>query len=236
MSDDLVKVIIIESCFNIIPARKERLTKEWIENRINIFMNYTLKSLKAQTNQNFFALLLYDNRSEILIKNELEKYEELPKNVKFVTKDEFNKIVAERIKNYDLLYMVRLDCDDMYHKTFIQQLFDINPPQGTQAIINQRGYIYDSVRNLIAEFPCKSPNYYALIYNVKSYLNGERYKLPGGHDYVINLPHQIIRKYNYIRHAHSNNNVTRLEKYGITEEDCIKDEKQIMKILEDFIG
>ena len=236
MSDDLVKVIIIESCFNIIPARKERLTKEWIENRINIFMNYTLKSLKAQTNQNFFALLLYDNRSEILIKNELEKYEELPKNVKFVTKDEFNKIVAERIKNYDLLYMVRLDCDDMYHKTFIQQLFDLDPLEGTQAIINQRGYIYDSVRNLIAEFPCKSPNYYTLIYNVKSYLNGERYKLPGGHDYVINLPHQIIRKYNYIRHAHSNNNVTRLEKYGITEEDCIKDEKQIMKILEDFIG
>lgn len=235
MSDNLEKVIIIESWFNITPIKKERLTKDWIENRINIFMNYTLKSLKGQTNQNFLALLQYDDRSKILIKKELEKYENLPRNVKFVTKEEFNNIVAEKIKNYDLLYMVRLDCDDMYHKTFIQQLFDLNIPEGTQAIINQRGYIYDSIRNLIAEFPCKSPNYYALIYNVNNYLNGERYKIPGGHDYVINLPHKIIRKYNYIRHAHSNNNVTKLEKYGITEKECIKDKNQINEILKEFM-
>ena len=74
MSDNLKKVIIIESWFNIIPAKKERLTKEWIESRINIFMNYTLKSLQAQTNQNFLALLQYDDRSKSLIKYELDKY------------------------------------------------------------------------------------------------------------------------------------------------------------------
>lgn len=235
MKDNQTKIMIIESCFNVLAIRKERLTIDWIENRMKIFMNYTLKSLKAQTNKNFLAFIQYDPKSKDIIETEIKKYENLPANVKFVTPEEFKKIVAEKIKNYDLLYMIRLDCDDMYHKTFIQQLYDINPSKQTKVIINQNGYIYDSVQNRIAKFFYTSPNYYTLIYDVDKYLGGERYELPGGHNYVINLPHEIIPKRNYIRHAHTHNDVTCFERYNIKDKDIIKNEKMINEILKDFM-
>ncbi|WP_416197854.1 MAG: Rhamnosyl transferase [Sporanaerobacter sp.] len=235
MEDSQTKIMIIESSFNIWPMKKERLSSDWIENRIKIFMGYTLKSLKAQTNQNFLALIKYDSRSKNIIENELKKYEKLPENIKFVTSEEFAEIVSEKTKNHDLLYMIRLDCDDMYRKTFIQQLYDINPSKETKVIINQNGYIYDSVKNRIAKFFYTSPNYYTLIYDVDKYLDGERYALPGGHDYAIKLPHEIISKRNYIRHAHTHNTVTCFERYGIKDKDIIKDEKIINDILKDFM-
>lgn len=184
--------------------RKECLTKEWIDYRINIFMNYTLKSLKNQTNQNFNAYIRYEPSTEYLIKKAISKYQPLPDNIQFVTTREYNNIVLKNIRGYKFLYEVTISSDDMYHKSFIQQIFDYKPKYNTKILICQNGYIYDSVQKRIAPYFNHSSSFNCLIYNTIDYLNGKRHIL-NGFESAIKLPHEILENPNYINHSHENN-------------------------------
>ncbi|WP_083238899.1 glycosyltransferase [Caloranaerobacter ferrireducens] len=231
------KRIIIGMSFNTQPFKDKRFTEEWIKQRIAIFMNYTLQSLKAQTNQNFVALIKYHDKTKSIIENALSKYEPLPDNIQFVNQNEYESKIIEYIKGYDYLYLVRLDCDDMYHKTFIQQLFDYRPRLNTQVLINQKGYVYDSILKGLAKTEIKSPPFYTLIYKVSDYLDGKRYKMPGGHTYAIKLPHEILKKRNFIIVVHSNNtsqNTSSAFKRA-KENQKILDKDKIQNILKDFM-
>lgn len=182
----------------------ECLTQEWIDYRINIFMNFTLKSLKAQTNQDFFTFIRYSEQTKNIIKQALENYSPLPNNIKFVTTTEYNNIVKEIIKTYDYLYEVTLSSDDMYHKSFIQQLVNYKPKPDTQVLICQNGYIYDSIQNRMAKYFNYSSTFNCFVYSVKDYLSGKRYDL-NGFESAIKLPYEIIEKPNYINHSHKIN-------------------------------
>lgn len=228
------KVIIIWSDFNTLPFSNKRLTKRWIEKRIDIFMKFTLQSLKAQTNQNFLALIKYEDKTNDIIANILDKYPKLPDNIKFISKSEYENKVLQTIKGFKYLYLVRLDSDDMYHKSFIQQLYDFNHHISTEAIVNQNGYIYDSIKKLLAKFPQKSPNYYTLVYKVVDYIDGKRYKIPGGHPNVIKLlKYETIKKPNYIRLVHSVNDSSTFRLAN--RKNIIADNKKVKKILTDFM-
>lgn len=228
------KMVIIWSEFNTMPFSNKRFSESWIEKRIDIFMKFTLNSLKSQTNQNYLALIKYEDKSKDIITKVLSRYPKLPNNVTFIAKSKYEKKVIEKAKGFDYLYLVRLDSDDMYHKSFIQQLFDYKHHISTEAIINQNGYIYDSIKKQIAKFPQISPNYYTLIYKVDDYISGKRYKIPGGHPNVIKLlNHEILKKPNYIRLVHSTNDSSTFRlanrKYIISDKD------RMNKILNDFM-
>ena len=45
----------------------DRLTPEWIANRLDLFFTFTLPSLRQQTNQDFTAVVLYDPLSRSII-------------------------------------------------------------------------------------------------------------------------------------------------------------------------
>lgn len=228
------KTVIIWSDFNTLPFSNKRFKRDWIEERIRVFMRFTLKSLKAQTNQNFLTLIRYENKSSDIIANVLNQYPRLPDNIKFVTKSEYEKSVIEKIKGFKYLYLLRLDSDDMYHKSFIQQLYDYKHDISTEAIINQNGYIYDSIKNQMARFPHKSPNYYALVYKVDEYMSGKRYRIPGGHPNVIKLlNHEIIKRPNYIRLVHSINDSSTFRLAN--RKNIINDKNKIKEILNDFM-
>ncbi|WP_099191486.1 sulfotransferase family 2 domain-containing protein [Tepidibacter mesophilus] len=184
--------------------RKECLTKEWIDYRINIFMNYTLKSLKNQTNQNFNAYIRYEPSTEDLIKQAISKYQPLPNNIHFVTTYEYNNMVFKIIRGYKFLYEITMSSDDMYHKSFIQQMFDYTPKPNTKILICQNGYIYDSIQKRIAPYFNHSSSFNCLIYSVMDYLNGKRHPMDG-FESAIKLPHEILKDPNYINHSHQNN-------------------------------
>lgn len=231
------KRIIIGMSFNTQPFNDKRFTEEWIEQRIAIFMNYTLQSLKAQTNQNFVALIKYHDKTKSLIEKTLSKYRPLPDNIQFVSQNKYESKIIEYIKGYDYLYLVRLDCDDMYHKTFIQQLFDYRPNINTKVLVNQKGYVYDSILKGLSKTEIKSPPFYTLIYKVSDYLDGKRYKMPGGHPYAIKLPHEILKKRNYVIVVHSNNtsqNTSSAFKRA-KEHQKILDKDKIQNILKNFM-
>lgn len=240
MSKKKIKIIIYIGLNNF-GFTEDRFTKEWIDTRIGIFMNFTLKSLKIQTNQDFLALVRYHEDTADIVKNVIYQYEELPPNIRFVDGKEFAKAIIDNIIGYDYLYLVRLDSDDLYHKTYIQQLHEYTPKEDTKVLINQNGYLYDSVNNRIAEYYHFSPQFYTLIYKVDNYLKGERIKSPGGgHGNMIKLPYEIINERNYINHVHfqnaSLNSFRLLNNRSLNSMGNIIDDKdEVEKIVKDFM-
>lgn len=229
------KKIIVSSAFNTHAFRETRFTKEWIDTRMDIFMNYTLRSLKAQTNQKFIAYILYDKTTEELIQNAISRYEELPGNIQFISYNLYNLKLKSEIKDSKYFYLVRIDCDDMYHISYIQQLWDFKPKPDTQVIINQKGYLYDSVEKRLANYFFESPPFYTMIYKSQEYIKGLRYKLPGGHAGAIQLPHQIIDMKNFVFHIHSANTLNRFNQ-RFNKGELITDVNKINEILRNYIG
>lgn len=214
---------------------KVGLTKSWIEYRMSIFMKYTLQSLKKQTNQKFTALIRYAKASEGMINQTLKKYKPLPSNIRFVSNEHYLNTKKKLTNGCKYLYLVRLDCDDTYHKSFIRQLHDYQPKPDTCALINQKGYVYDSLRHRVAAITKTSPPFYTLIYKPDEYFQGKRYSLPGGHPAVIKLKHEILNKNgkrNYMVVVHQRNT---LNQRMLTRRNFESNRMKVNAVLKRFI-
>ena len=90
------KIMIIDIPFNILdhpfwcgfkilysPISQKAQTKEWIDPRIDVFMDYTAKSLINQTNQNFKCILRHTPGTKEVIHDSLSRYPKLPDNIIF---------------------------------------------------------------------------------------------------------------------------------------------------------
>ncbi|MEG1142191.1 MAG: glycosyltransferase family A protein [Clostridia bacterium] len=233
------KKIIINMKFNMpfkhIKVSEKVLTEEWIEYRMNIFMNYTCNSLMNQTNQSFLAIIGYHDDTKDLIENALNRYPKLPQNIIFKPwhDSEVNKTIKDYIRECDYVYNVRLDCDDMYHPTFIQQLLDLEHNDDIECIINQKGYVYDCVNNRIGNLYHQSSPFFTLVY--KPYEYPHKYNdsnFPKGHASVINLNHIILDNENYIVLIHEKNIETIFDLKNCDE--IVANEGLKKKILEEF--
>ncbi|WP_347548775.1 glycosyltransferase [Pseudalkalibacillus hwajinpoensis] len=232
----LKRKILVPIAFNnwaLTDVNDNRLTKEWIDHRMGIFMKYTCKSLKAQTNQDFTTILQYDQRSEEHVLNALKQHDPLPENIKFVPKNAYNKTLEREIQDYDEVYFARIDSDDMYHKGYFEFLKNHQPAEGTEALINQYGYFYDEYSDKVATAKIQSPPFYTLIYNVAEYLEGKRHPVKG-HLSVHSLNHELLEPRNYVQVIHSNNMSTSFENRYI--DGLIEDENEKNQILQNFWG
>lgn len=208
----MTKTIVVEIEFNNRSNRggvyKIGLTPQWIKYRMAVFMKFTLQSLLKQTNQNFHAFIRYTERTEAIVRAALAKYPKLPANIRFVAENKYQDKLRKTVGSSPYLYLVRLDCDDTYHRTYIDQLHKYKPKAGTRALINQAGYIYDSVRHRIATVSKSSPPFYTWIYKSERYFGGFRYKTVDGHSGVIKHSHEILTtagKRNYMVVVHKRN-------------------------------
>lgn len=170
---DLDKKLIFEVHFNDWGGAAGRLTKPWIENRLALFMSYTLKSLQIQTMQDFTCYVLYEPKTKGTILDQLGKYKSLPRNIRFVTPVEYKSNLAKEIQGYQRFYLIHLSSDDMYRKDFVEKLLSFSPKQETRALIPQYGYVYDSVQHRLGKFFFWLPSYGVTIYNVTSYLKNQ---------------------------------------------------------------
>ncbi|MGG6311453.1 glycosyltransferase [Paenibacillus macerans] len=206
------KKMIIEIHFNNWGGTPDRLTRKWIENRLGLFMTYTLKSLRLQTSQDFSCYVLYDPASERTVHEVLSRYGPLPKNVRFVTPRAYHAHVAEDIAGYPSFYRVYLSSDDMYHKEFIQKLHAFTPKKDTLALVPQYGYVYDSVQNRLGKFFFWLPSYGATIHHVGKYLQGQSPKITWRD--ALKVPHEFInlKEPVWINHIHAYNTGISFEK------------------------
>lgn len=195
------KKLIVTINFNTMDLSKNRLTKEWIDYRIDLFIKYTYSSLINQTYQDFLALIYYDVNSHDLVLDALSKYPKLADNIIFrpmistigfeqICEDDF---VKESIVGYDYLYLVPFDSDNLMHPQYLQKLIDFQIKSDTQCIINRNVYIYDIPTDTMLSFttPDHHCGLYALIYDVNSYINGLRYKYVN-HGDVVHLTHEYL--------------------------------------------
>src|SRR5690625_2958451 len=117
------------------PGENTHLTEEWINKRVSIFMNFTLKSLKNQTNQNYLAFVVYHDSSKQFIEKALQNYPDLPFNIRFVSSSEYEEAVIKTLNGYKYFYELHLHSDDAYHKNSIKQLYHNKPAHPTTVII-----------------------------------------------------------------------------------------------------
>ena len=200
------KKIILTIFFNTFKWSPDRLTKPWIDNRLNLFFKYTLPSLRAQTFQDFIAYVYCDIESMDIIKDSLAQREELPLNIIFLDTATIKKQIKQDLLGYDLLYLVRIDSDNMYQKDYLQHLYDYEPKADTQALISQDGYMFDDVTKQMVYYHMESPSFYTFVYLVEDYLKRKIYQVSGGHAYVIStLKCEVIPGRNYLISIHDDN-------------------------------
>lgn len=144
-------------------------TKEWIDYRIGIFMNYTGKCFMNQTNQNFLCIIRYNEPSRNLIIDALSKYNSLPSNIMFVTNEEASTIIDNAVNENELLYHVNIDSDNMYETHFIEQVDNYIYEDGIECLLCHDGYIYDTITDRLAKINHYSPSLYVYIYNKETY-------------------------------------------------------------------
>jgi len=225
------KKIIIQMPFNAQGFNIEKeLNEEWIKYRLKIFADYTLNSLKAQTNQDFTTIIKCRDVTKDFIITEANKITSIPDNIRFMGfSKEYPRRIKELIVGYEYYYEIRLDSDDMYRKTFIDFLHKYNHKEGTEVLINQRGYLYDMATKRLVLFGYASPPFYTLVYKVEDYLRGSRYYLKKGHGSAISLKHEILKGYNFIQVIHEHNDSSSFEHFReIIGKSKEKDKKNIL--------
>lgn len=199
------RFIVIRIPFNNRPYNEKRLTKEWLNDRLDIFNKYTLQGFKKQTNQEFEVVLECDPRSLDTINEIVSEKMELPSNIHFGTLIKNDPRIMKKLEQYAYVYEVRIDSDNIYHPEFIQRLYDYNPKTETEAIICQNGYIYNCHTDCLASIFGESLSFYALLYKIPDYVQGKYYSLMGGHSKVRFLKYEPLPGNNYLITVHGKN-------------------------------
>ncbi|NOU79496.1 hypothetical protein GC101_11465 [Paenibacillus sp. LMG 31459] len=209
-------IIVFEIDFNTSGLKPNRLTRQWFKERIGIFRRFTLKSLEAQTNQQFLAVVKLARDWSDMVEEEMAQHPPLPANIRFGTNLESNRSIASWVREVRQarqnpykgqernLFITRIGFDDLYHKSFVQQLHDYIPLPGTVALVNQKGYLWDTVHGQMAPLFYSSPQFYVILYSASAYLSGVRIMIPGnGHRNVMKLPHEVLKDRNYVDVIHA---------------------------------
>lgn len=205
-----INICIPFNNLNVLNQASLSRTPEWIAHRMNLFMNYTLKSLQKQTHQDFHAYVLYHPTTASHIQSTLNTYPPLPANVHFIPSSDYMKYIAQDIQSAHFFYEVSLHSDDLYHENFINYLYHYEPQPDTEVLICQNGYLYYSPTHRLLPYFNFSSSFNCFIYTAADYLSGKRYALKGYMD-AINFKYELLPFPWYINHAHGQNAAFSLE-------------------------
>lgn len=178
-------------------------TKEWITRRLQLAMKYSINSLLHQTNSNFIGILRCTKETEPIIQEALKEYPKLPKHIRFTAEAE--DIIEEQMKKNDFLYRVVIDSDNMYARTFIDQIAHFNPMKETKSLVCQEGYLYEERYGLIASIIHPMPSFYAAIYDAETYPSLYQKRLFEDHFQALNYPYEVLPGKNYLITVHEQN-------------------------------
>jgi len=229
------KAVIVQIPFNVQGFnKKNEEDPKWIEYRLGLFIEYNLRSLKAQTNQWFTTFLRCRDNTTGIIRKKIGHL--LPENVFVVGVEEYKRRTEETIKESNYFYQVRMDSDDMYEKNFIDMIHNSIPRPGTEVLISQECLTYDIEQKRLARFFYHSPQSYVLIYKTREYLEGKRHHLKNGHGGAILLEHEIIPGVNYMNTVHGKNDSSYFEggTGGKKQWTEITDKEEIRETLKSF--
>ena len=115
-------VLIRFYCFEMMPKNK-LFDEKLLNNGIDVFNNYTLKSLENQSNKNFEIIIIIHNEINLnhsSIKKLLKIKTNL--NLKVLKLKEIKSYININSKNFDFLITTRIDHDDLIYKDAVEEI------------------------------------------------------------------------------------------------------------------
>jgi len=228
-------------------------TEEWIDDRIYLFKNYTLKSLMNQTNKDFLHWICFRKPNPKW--DELAKYlKSLNYNFVFTYDGQCHwddrasndtllertkkslKVLEPYIKGKEWVYYTMIDSDDMFMKDAVGLIQKQEPEEG-KSLIFQKGYAINYETKELADWFCESPPFYTIIYPAEIFVDAEKKALYEGglksHEYALLIYKATImpeNKYSYLIHSSNKSTGWEHEFRGKIHTD-IKFRKKIFKDL-----
>lgn len=199
----------------------ECLSREWINERMKIFNQYTRISLESQSNQDFLAVLRIHPDTTNLVDEALSQYPSLNDNIIFTPSPK--AMISKYTQNTEELYLAHIDSDDMYHPDFIQTLYDSNPRKETAVLICQKGYILEHHTRSLAHYFNKSPSLFTQIFKEEDYTEVYQHFPELSHVIMHTLPYESIGENMFIIVAHDFNTYTKANPYYHLIDDKEKD-------------
>ncbi len=169
--------------------------QEWYDKRADIFINYTLESLKKQTVKNFLLWITFRpqellNPTTKLIARALTK-SGIPNIMSFngtmFLQDKaiwHNTDLQERLKkclptlkefigDADYVYETNLDSDDTLHRKF-SEIVQNYKPKKNGALYMQKGFVYHTQGRVADWFNPVSQQNYTIMFPSKTYLDAKK--------------------------------------------------------------
>lgn len=136
----------------------KRVQPDWLEYRYRFMVDQTLASL---ANQSFV--------SPVYIFVEPHYRAEIDKIAQSKPLPEFCEIISEPIRDllvarhdFDVLYLSRIDSDDLYHQTVVEEIISQEPT--AECFVYRSGYVYDIPTRKLAPYKHPSPPFYTDVY------------------------------------------------------------------------
>lgn len=203
---------------------------DWWKYRLDLYKTYTLNSLVNQTNQNFYLLMLVDNR--LLLYNDLEeilkqsglKYLLIRKNLENDFKEKMRTLPDSKY-----IYSTRIDTDDVFRYDVVEEIqkYDYSDKR---LLVYQKGYCYDVVNRRLQHYFAKSPPFYTIMFPKEVFVDDTKrneYVGVKSHDQMFNSMKPLVLSENkYIVLIHEKNlssvyleNETRLNRFEIPKNE-----------------
>ncbi len=187
----------------------QQYDKDWLKYRIEIFKKYTLQSLLNQTNRNFVLWIRYcwDFYKEV---QELNEYLKTTGIKCFFTyfdtvNDKMIDEMNEYVKDVDLVLETRIDSDDMYHCSVVDEI-QTQILKEKQIFTFLHGYIYQESTKQLWYYNDAIP-FYTCVYPSEVYIDKIKKK-----EYYPFLPDvyrfpglQILSKNKFVVLVHDKN-------------------------------
>lgn len=161
----MIKHLVI-SRFAITSPRTE-ITKEWVDHRLNLLEKYCYPSVKNQTCDDFTWIVLSHKRN--LTDKQLDRLNKMTRFRNILLKDDVNhdellniyrSIIFENGQtDINTVITTRIDCDDVIHKSFINEIQKNCTYNEDKYVLNfSTGYEYNINRKLLTMRSIKNSN------------------------------------------------------------------------------
>lgn len=201
--------------------RKPGIDSEWLRNRYKLFQRTTLRSLQAQTFQDWelwasfgvnttiqdqlnFTVEVFPGRRVLMSKND-----------QHAPSVSWSKEVPEDV---DYVYVTRIDSDDLYGPEALQRANGCHPdsPGRVEASMFRRGYLHDIQTGEVGVYHGSSTPFHTMMFPRGVFSNPERYaEVDYGDHSVVNTryPTKVLPDWQFAVLVHGQNFISDMS-YG----------------------
>ena len=144
-------------------------SKEWIDRRLEIFFKYTLKSLLAQTNQEFLAILHVHESTCEYVRHIAKQFGDFPPNV--LISHVGDDIFMDYASGCRKVMKLRLDSDNLIHSNYVESAKSLSLTSSADVFIGRLGYMFDTRLKRLVEWNHDSSAFNTYIYDYETYRN-----------------------------------------------------------------